>query len=323
MEYLFINNKYCTTIDDLKSMLSNRENQKDKKNFIPEILAYFKDGVLAKWCEEHGYKAYAQNLKNSKKQSSDIETFKSIVKSLTGKEVSVDIDSKFNEVARLIRVDYNNQKCNLIDGTIELCYVPGVNEVKFTFEILKQENKEYEFSLNENKIRTKNWKNNIRGSQTRLSFNIAENDIYELKEGDNNVLCLISTSSKRVDLGLSVYWANRNLGANSPEDKGDYKDRNKIGKEIEEQFGEGWRLPTVREFRELVDKCHKETKRGNLDKINKVTFKSKLNNGSIIMSGGGVYDTSTLSHYFDIESGKSQQPQYVPTTILIRPVHDK
>lgn len=90
-----------------------------------------------------------------------------------------------------------------------------------------------------------------------------------------------------VDLGLSVYWASCNLGAESPEDFGDYyawgetkpkssyskdnysyydKDKAKyidIGEDIAGteydaatvNLGSDWRMPTYTEMKELVDQC--------------------------------------------------------------------
>lgn len=84
-----------------------------------------------------------------------------------------------------------------------------------------------------------------------------------------------------VDLGLSVKWATCNIGASSPEDYGDYfawgevspkseyTEENCItsGKCIDDiagdslydaaraNWGGSWRLPTMSELEELVDKC--------------------------------------------------------------------
>ncbi len=92
---------------------------------------------------------------------------------------------------------------------------------------------------------------------------------------------------KRIDLGLSVYWAEHNVGASLPEEYGDYyawgetevKDKytkenykfydvNKsvwigIGEEISasrydvarEKWGGKWRMPTYEEVKELIEKC--------------------------------------------------------------------
>lgn len=83
-----------------------------------------------------------------------------------------------------------------------------------------------------------------------------------------------------VDLGLSVKWANHNIGANSPEEYGDlyawgeinpkttFTDANYNCWDITEynisgtiydvahtQWGDGARIPTKEEFQELIDNC--------------------------------------------------------------------
>ena len=92
---------------------------------------------------------------------------------------------------------------------------------------------------------------------------------------------------KAVDLGLSVKWADCNVGASSPQQVGNYyawgETRTKeiytwetyslgndvstcrnIGENIcgtkydaaRQNIGEGWRMPTAKEMEELVTRCH-------------------------------------------------------------------
>ena len=55
-----------------------------------------------------------------------------------------------------------------------------------------------------------------------------------------------------VDLGLSVNWATCNLGAELPEEYGDYY---AWGDAAHVNWGDGWRMPTKEEFAELFEKC--------------------------------------------------------------------
>lgn len=57
-----------------------------------------------------------------------------------------------------------------------------------------------------------------------------------------------------VDLGLSVYWCDRNVGAFNSEEKGklfDYSNASKTANYV----GNGWRLPTKEEVEELINIC--------------------------------------------------------------------
>lgn len=136
-----------------------------------------------------------------------------------------------------------------------------------------------------------------------------------------------------VDLGLSVKWGTCNVGAEKPEEYGDYfawgetkpksdydwstlkycndstgdsfskYNRNKSGTrgnrtvlEPEDDaahanWGGDWRMPTVAEFQELLDKCTWEWTKINGKNGYKVT--SKVNSNSIFLPAAGCrYDTS-------------------------------
>lgn len=111
------------------------------------------------------------------------------------------------------------------------------------------------------------------------------------KAGDKTATCVITInpSLKAIDLGLSVKWANMNLGASRPEDYGDYfawgetetknefslynykwllesspwtklSKYSKVGEVLELEddaahmiLGENWRMPTLTELVELQD----------------------------------------------------------------------
>ena len=122
-----------------------------------------------------------------------------------------------------------------------------------------------------------------------------------------------------VDLGLSVMWATCNVGAESPEDYGDYfswgetetKDSytssNCVtnGVEIDDiagnaeydaataNWGDSWRMPTRNEFKELVNSCTWEwTTQNNVDGY----LVTGSNGNSIFLPAAGTrYETSL--HY--------------------------
>ena len=71
------------------------------------------------------------------------------------------------------------------------------------------------------------------------------------------IIAIISTNAsaqKAVDLGLSVLWCDCNVGANSPEDYGDYYTFNEASSAAR-SMGSGWRLPSKAQLEELNSKC--------------------------------------------------------------------
>lgn len=122
-----------------------------------------------------------------------------------------------------------------------------------------------------------------------------------------------------VDLGLSVKWASCNIGANNPEETGNYYawgettkkqsytednwqykgDFPELGiKEIigtdydvaYKTLGKGWRLPLKSEFQEMVDKCTITITTKNSVKVVKVTGP---NGNTIYLPMGGYYKNRT------------------------------
>lgn len=154
------------------------------------------------------------------------------------------------------------------------------------------------------------------------------------------------TAGQVVDLGLSVFWASCNLGAESPEEYGDYYawgetkpkskyyqdnytyyDSNKmqyidIGNDISGtqydaatvNLGSNWRMPTKSEIQELIDKCTWEWVQ--IKGINgyKVTAK---NGESLFLPAGGSKDgagrntsVSKWLNYWTSNIGPDEQSAY-------------
>ena len=83
-----------------------------------------------------------------------------------------------------------------------------------------------------------------------------------------------------VDLGLSVTWATCNVGANSPEENGEYYTfDNALTLE-----SNGNRLPTKEEFQELIDNC---TWLWAEEGVHGYTATSKKNGNSIFLPASG------------------------------------
>ena len=142
------------------------------------------------------------------------------------------------------------------------------------------------------------------GTSTKLQFVVAENKSHQSRKAEiifsnseyvlTDTFTLIQEANPEafipVDLGLSVYWATYNLGAQSPEEVGkfyafgeleekeEYTDANYehyinnewklIGKQYSiggteydaahVQLGDGWRIPQTSEVDDLIYKCEWE-----------------------------------------------------------------
>lgn len=93
-----------------------------------------------------------------------------------------------------------------------------------------------------------------------------------------------------VDLGLSVKWATCNVGANKPEDYGNYYEFRQYDRA---NWGGSWRLPTKAELEELKNKCTWEWTKHNGVKGYKVTGP---NGNSIFLLAAGYRDGSSLGY---------------------------
>lgn len=61
-------------------------------------------------------------------------------------------------------------------------------------------------------------------------------------------------TAQPVDLGLSVLWASHNVGAHNAEQLGKHYEGSQRKHAID-VWGEDWRLPSVKEMRELMQQC--------------------------------------------------------------------
>ncbi|MBR6347185.1 MAG: hypothetical protein IKR69_07340, partial [Bacteroidales bacterium] len=97
-----------------------------------------------------------------------------------------------------------------------------------------------------------------------------------------------------VDLGLSVFWADRNVGADAPQAYGDY-----VPFGFEVPWGGGWRTPSYKEMEELVLKCSWELTACDGVKGYKVIGPN--GNAIFLPFGGAVFSDGELAS--DGESG--------------------
>lgn len=98
---------------------------------------------------------------------------------------------------------------------------------------------------------------------------------------------IIVTDTRAVDLGLSVFWADRNVGADAPEGFGDYLP---FGTRV--PWGGTWRTPTRSELEELLNKCSWEFTTSSGVAGYKVTGPN--GNSIFLPLGGDLRDDGTL-----------------------------
>ena len=106
--------------------------------------------------------------------------------------------------------------------------------------------------------------------------------------------------TRAVDIGLSVFWADRNVGADAPEAYGDYFP---FGTEV--PWGGSWRTPSAAELNELLKKCSWELTTCEGVKGYKVTGPN--GNSIFLPLGGSVWSDGTLDRQGEIGSIRSSE----------------
>lgn len=119
----------------------------------------------------------------------------------------------------------------------------------------------------------------------------------------------LKNAMKAIDLGLSVMWGDRNLGASVPEKSGKiytWTEATKLKNGLDlagQMLGKGWRLPTYQEIEELLSNrfspCYSpycfgiQVKSWNGNSIFLPASNIDLN---VVSSTNGQYWSSTLDH---------------------------
>ena len=135
---------------------------------------------------------------------------------------------------------------------------------------------------------------NVEWNEDSVTFTLSDGTILVLPRSDDNTSEAPTTDERAVDLGLSVMWASCNVGANSPEEYGDYFAWGEVSPKTgyftsnylywvdyngnyfwdpgestinlvnisgtqydaaRANWGEDWRMPTHSEIEELIDYC--------------------------------------------------------------------
>ena len=98
---------------------------------------------------------------------------------------------------------------------------------------------------------------------------------------------LIINDTRAVDIGLSVFWADRNVGADTPQAYGDYFS---FGTPV--PWGGTWRTPTASELEELLNKCSWELT--VCEGVNGYKVTGPNGNSIFLPLGGSIWSDGTL-----------------------------
>ena len=109
-----------------------------------------------------------------------------------------------------------------------------------------------------------------------------------------------------IDIGLSVLWADRNIGAAIPWNSGDYLAWGETAPKDDFSWenykyteadaatailGDSWRLPTIDDFKELVKNCDSFWDKDNKCRI----FRSTINGVEIVFPAAGWKEEKRLA----------------------------
>lgn len=220
---LYIGNTYCSNINELRSIFesNNKSNYvgKEGKPLRKELLAYFKDDLLSKWLEEHGYGKTAEQLQTWKSSDdiSDSELFKAIYKVILGKECTADLDSAFSSIVELVYCEVDGAIITMQDNKIVL--PENANEIKFVYKALEEFDSKVCFELKKLKPKPKHWTvdNKMefcsKGSEFSISFSF--HSMGKNREG-SYVWCFISDHKERL-YEMIIYGNQRQITLNNGE----------------------------------------------------------------------------------------------------------
>ena len=162
-----------------------------------------------------------------------------------------------------------------------------------------------------------------RCSKSRNAVPFKDTPLEEVAAHDGTI-----NGHEYVDLGLSVKWATRNVGTESPEDYGNYYAWGEIRtkgsydtdncetweKEIGDiggtnrdvarvRWGGSWRMPTKAEILELIENCDYEWT--SVNGVRGGKFTSRENGKSIFLPAAGERDETSLNYVGVIGRGWS------------------
>ena len=201
---LYLNNAYCDSIEKLGWLLCNKLSD---KSFKKELLAAFKDNVLSEWLKDREPNK-AKLISSLSKDSDDNELLRQIYKVITGNECTENLDSKFSEIAELIRCEVDGKEVQLMNKSVKIANSKA-KERKFVFKTAEENNADLRFELvgdfAASETRKKGWY--LPNSEFSISFPLdirkvkTDNVISKLecrqKDGRTSICSLVVQSNRR------------------------------------------------------------------------------------------------------------------------------
>ena len=213
---LFLDGTYCDSIGKLTKILCDKLLN---KSFKKELLAAYKDGVLYGWLNDRD-RDKAKLLSGISKDSDDNDLLRQIYKVITGNECTENLDSKFSEIAELIRCEVDGNEVQITDKSFKITNNKA-KEIKFVFKTVEENQADLRFELvgdfAASKTRKKGWY--LPNSEFSISFPLdirkvkTDNVISKLecrqKDGRTSICSLVVQSNRReimiIDKKVFVY----------------------------------------------------------------------------------------------------------------------
>ena len=338
---LYINNEHCENIEQLKNYFINDLNN---QNVIDDILDYGRSGDIAEWLRELGEEQYADRIDAIDNNLGDTEYLSKLAKILTS--INIDVPKKSCKECLLIEnisceqedndnvnvilsfkiLDNINEKYDIVVHTnwgnqrtfIRLSDYKKKYSSKMKFYFHRNSSLHYFAGVDKISIggqdinvekQTKNLYQDVYDA-THIDFEEVIDNNSELQKHNNLI-----NGHEYVDLGLpsGLKWATCNVGADSPEEYGDYfawgetKSKNMYIQEnsithgtrignidcslsydaARAHWGICWRLPTKKEIEELINICSWRWTRQN--KVNGYKVTGPNGNSIFLPATGYIY----------------------------------
>ena len=239
-----INGEYCQDFPQLVYYCTRHIRNRDVYESV--FLAAFY-GVMSNWLRAIDKYELANEIDLIDKQLSESEYMEQVVLLVTGDQIALE-KPPYDQCFEITKFVYDRLKENVvirldikiiehINENYKLTIASNCGEETFDINTFEYDNKT---------IISKEFKYAIPHATFKASLMIDGHCIRQIKK-DIPEIFVDGHSLTAVDLGLSVFWADRNIGASSPHDMGKHFTYN----EIPSSFEGPWRLPTKEECEEL------------------------------------------------------------------------